>query len=78
MKNKKRKKHNRLPAKAIIEAANGNPIAIEQALEHFKAYMLFLSTKYVTDEYGTTYSIIDQEAYRQLEIKFNYRYCNKI
>lgn len=30
------------------------------------------------DEYGTTYSVIDQEAYRQLEIKFNYRYCNKI
>lgn len=41
MKNKKRKKHDCLPAKAIIEAANGNPITIEQALEHFKAYMLF-------------------------------------
>ncbi len=42
---------------------------MEKIIEHFKGYMITLSTRKLEDEYGNTYSYVDESIYRRLELK---------
>ena len=52
-----------------MEATKGEPLAMEKVIEHFKGYMITLSTRKLEDEYGNTYSYVDESIYRRLELK---------
>lgn len=58
-----------LSFKIILEATKGEPLAMEKVIEHFKGYMITLSTRKLEDEYGNTYSYVDESIYRRLELK---------
>lgn len=64
-----KKERKLLPFQTILDATKGNPIAMEKVLKHFEGYMLTLSTRKLTDEFGNTYSHVDDSIYRRLEIK---------
>jgi hypothetical protein len=66
--NRKRKR-SLLPFRTILEATKGEPLAMEKVIEHFKGYMITLSTRKLEDEYGNTYSYVDESIYRRLELK---------
>lgn len=66
---KKKKKGKLLSFKTILEATKGEPLAMEKVIEHFKGYMITLSTRKLEDEYGNTYSYVDESIYRRLELK---------
>lgn len=66
---KKKRKGKLLSFKTILEATKGEPLAIEKVIEHFKGYMITLSTRKLEDEYGNTYSYVDESIYRRLELK---------
>ena len=66
--NKKRSR-NLLSFNTILEATKGNPLALEKVIEHFKGYMITLSTRKLEDEYGNTYSYVDESIYHRLELK---------
>lgn len=57
------------PFRTILEATKGEPLAMEKVIEHFKGYMIILSTRKLEDEYGNTYSYVDESIYRRLELK---------
>lgn len=57
------------PFRTILEATKGEPLAMEKVIEHFKGYMITLSTRKLEDEYGNTYSYVDESIYRRLELK---------
>ena len=42
---------------------------MEKVIEHFKGYMITLSTRKLEDEYGNTYSYVDESIYSRLELK---------
>lgn len=65
----KKKVRKLLPFQTILDASKGNPLAMESVLLHFKGYMVTLATKKLTDEFGNTYSYVDDSIYRRLEIK---------
>lgn len=70
MQNENRKsKRSLLPFRTILEATKGDPLAMEKVIEHFKGYMITLSTRKLEDEYGNTYSYVDESIYRRLELK---------
>lgn len=70
MKNTSRKrKYKLLSFKTILDATKGDPLAIEKVLEHFKGYIITLSTRKLEDKYGNTYSFVDESIYRRLELK---------
>jgi hypothetical protein len=52
-----------------LDATKGEPLAMEKVIEHFKGYMITLSTRKLEDEYGNTYSYVDESIYRRLELK---------
>lgn len=66
---KKKRKGKLLSFKTILEATKGEPLAMEKVIEHFKGYMITLSTRKLEDEYGNTYSYVDESIYRRLELK---------
>ncbi len=53
----KKRKSKLLSFKIILEATKGEPLAMEKVIEHFKGYMITLSTRKLEDEYGNTYSL---------------------
>lgn len=65
----KKRKSKLLSFKIILEATKGEPLAMEKVIEHFKGYMITLSTRKLEDEYGNTYSYVDESIYRRLELK---------
>lgn len=65
----KKKKRGLLSIQTILDATKGNPIAMEKVLKHFEGYMLTLSTRKMTDEFGNTHSYVDNSIYHRLEIK---------
>ena len=65
----KKRKSKLLSFKIILEATKGDPLAMEKVIEHFKGYMITLSTRKLEDEYGNTYSYVDESIYRRLELK---------
>lgn len=65
----KRKEHKLLPFQTILDATKGEPLAMEKVLKHFDGYMITLSTRKLTDEFGNTYSYVDESIYRRMEIK---------
>lgn len=70
MKNTNKKRKGKLLSfKTILEATKGDPLAMEKIIEHFKGYMITLSTRKLEDEYGNTYSYVDESIYRRLELK---------
>ncbi len=68
-KTNKKKEHKLLPFHTILDATKGDPLAMEKVLNHFEGYMITLSTRKVLDEFGNTYSHVDDYIYRRLEIK---------
>jgi len=65
----KKRKSKLLSFKIILDATKGEPLAMEKVIEHFKGYMITLSTRKLEDEYGNTYSYVDESIYRRLELK---------
>ena len=65
----RKRKRSLLPFRTILEATKGEPLAMEKVIEHFKGYMITLSTRKLEDEYGNTYSYVDESIYRRLELK---------
>ncbi len=65
----KKRKGKLLSFNTILEATKGEPLAMEKVIEHFKGYMITLSTRKLEDEYGNTYSYVDESIYRRLELK---------
>lgn len=65
----KKKERKLLSFQTILDATKGNPMAMEKVLKHFEGYMITLSTRKMTDEFGNTYSYVDDSIYRRLEIK---------
>lgn len=65
----RKRKYKLLSFKTILEATKGDPLAIEKVLEHFKGYIITLSTRKMEDKYGNTYSFVDESIYRRLELK---------
>lgn len=65
----KKRKSKLLSFKIILDATKGEPLAMEKIIEHFKGYMITLSTRKLEDEYGNTYSYVDESIYRRLELK---------
>lgn len=70
MKNTNKKRKGKLLSfNTILEATKGDPLAMEKVIEHFKGYMITLSTRKLEDGYGNTYSYVDESIYRRLELK---------
>ena len=65
----KKRKSKLLSFKIILDATKGEPLAMEKVIEHFKGYMITLSTRKLEDEYGNTYSYVDESIYRRLELR---------
>lgn len=65
----KKQEHKLLPFDTILDATEGDPLAMEEVLKHFKGYMITLSTRKLIDEFGNTYSYVDDSIYCRLEIK---------
>ena len=65
----KKRKSKLLSFKIILDATKGEPLAMEKVIEHFKGYMITLSTRKLEDEYGNTCSYVDESIYRRLELK---------
>ena len=65
----KKKERKLLPFQTILDATKGEPLAMEKVLKHIEGYMITLSTRGLTDEFGNTYSYVDNNIYRRLEIK---------
>ena len=65
----KKRKSKLLSFKIILDATKGEPLAMEKVIEHFKGDMITLSTRKLEDEYGNTYSYVDESIYRRLELK---------
>lgn len=65
----KKKERKLLSFQTILDTTKGDPLAMEKVLKHFKGYMITLSTRKLTDEFGNTYSYVDSNIYRRLEIK---------
>jgi len=56
-----------LPFPVIEAAAGGDVNAINTVLKHYEGYIIVLSTKRFTDEYGNTRYFVDDEVRRTLE-----------
>lgn len=58
-----------IPYNIIVLASQGDVEAIEFILNHFAGYINTLSQKLLFDNEGNTYTTIDEETKRCLEIK---------
>lgn len=58
-----------IPFEIIADAVNGNSAAINYVLQYYTAYIAKLSTRVFYDEYGNSYSCIDEEIKGQLQTK---------
>lgn len=65
----KRTEENLLSFHIIKEASKGNVIAINTVLEHYKGYIITLSTRKMYDERGEAHFCIDETLRRRLETK---------
>lgn len=65
---KHRNSSNRVSFNTIEKAVKGDPIAINAIVEHYKGYILKLST-ITFDECDNRYGCIDDEMRRQLQTK---------
>lgn len=68
-KKSKRTEENLLPFHIIKAASEGDVIAINTVLEHYKSYILSLSTRKMYDERGQIHFCIDETLRRRLETK---------
>jgi len=64
-----KKTNNLLPFDVICEAASGDSIAIEQAIQHYSGYVAKLSMRTVYNENGTRHNIVDEDIRWRLEVK---------
>lgn len=59
-----------LPPFEVIEAAaHGDTLAMCALLKHYDSYINFLCTRKLKDEYGNTYSYVDEEMKNQLQVR---------
>lgn len=70
------KQLNDIPVSVISGAMNAEPEAIAHVLSHFKDYIRSLSTRNLTDDYGNTYSYVDEDMQTRLETKLIFSIIN--
>ncbi len=58
-----------LPYDTIVAATKGDVDAINTVLKHFESYIIVLSTRRLSDEYGNTVLYVDDDLRRRLETK---------
>lgn len=65
------KKSNRrlIPASVIKSAAGGDPVAIQRVLNHYRGYIIWLSTRTMYDEMGKAHYVVDEGLKSRLESK---------
>lgn len=69
------KRHNKnpcypcLPYATVKAATQGDPDAVAAVLHHYKGYINKLSMRYLYDQEGNTYFIVDDALRRRLELK---------
>lgn len=66
---KQMEEKNLLPLRIIKAASKGDIIAINEVLEHYKGYIITLSTRKMYDESGQLHFCIDETLRRRLETK---------
>jgi len=64
-----RKAQSIIPYAVIKPAVSGDTIAMTYVLDHFDSYMNSLASKTLYDGAGKTYTYVDQEVKRRLEVK---------
>lgn len=58
-----------LPYAMIQAAVNGDAEAMEAVLQHYDRYINRLATRILCDEYGNTYSAVDETLKARLKLK---------
>ncbi|MCC8162965.1 MAG: helix-turn-helix domain-containing protein [Lachnospiraceae bacterium] len=67
---KKKQQEDNLPSyHTICRASEGDPEAIQELLNHYRNYILKLSTRRLWDEYGQPYYGVDETLKNRLEMK---------
>ena len=64
-----RKKQSIIPYAVIIPAVSGDSVAMTYILDHFEGYINRLASKTLFDGAGNTYTYVDQDVKRRLEVK---------
>lgn len=57
------------PFEWIEAAAHGDTLALCSLLKHYDGYINSLCTRKLKDEYGNTYSYVDEEMKNQLQVR---------
>lgn len=60
---------NKISYSTIIAAHNGDSEAMQSILWHYKGYIMHFAKKRVTDNYGNSYEIVDEELVERIETK---------
>ena len=63
------KKGKLLSFSIILAASQGDVEAISQVLEHYKGYIITLSTRTLYDEHGSPHICVDEGVRRRLQTK---------
>ncbi|EMS74290.1 conjugative transposon protein [Enterococcus durans IPLA 655] len=61
--------YSRVPFEVIVQAANGDVVAINQIKEHFRPYIIRRSLRPMIDEVGQRHMIVDEMLHARLETR---------
>lgn len=60
---------NKISYSTIIAAHNGDSEAIQSILRHYSSYIMHFAKRKVTDNYGNSYEIVDEELAERIKTK---------
>lgn len=61
-----------VPYETIVAAANGDADAMQTIIHHYTPYIKHFSQRHYRDDYGNTFTMIDDDVRQQIEIKLMY------
>ncbi|MCI1136593.1 helix-turn-helix domain-containing protein [Enterococcus gallinarum] len=61
--------YSRVPFKVIVQANEGDVVAINQIREHFRPYIIRHSLRFIKDEVGQKHLVVDEVLSARLETR---------
>ena len=61
-----------IPYETIVAAKEGDADAMQRIIQHYEPYIKHFSQRHYHDDYGNTFTMIDDDIRQQIELKLMY------